>query len=82
MTTSGHFCIKSQLVYDYFGFHPKKNNLCHISCKCDQFSCNPMNIQRCILCILKSIIGYNKIYKCMVWMYTNGHIICVFKDYY
>ncbi len=30
-------------------FSSKKNNLCPINCKCDQFSCNPMNIQRCIL---------------------------------
>ncbi len=29
----------------------KNNNSCPISCKCDQFRCSPMSIQRCILCI-------------------------------
>jgi hypothetical protein len=87
------FMITLQLVCDYFDFHPsmwttliwfssKKNNLCHISCKCDQFSHNPIIIQRCILCITIDIVEYIKIYKCIFWMYMNSHITCVFKDYY
>ncbi len=36
----------------------KKKNFCPISCKCDQFSQNSMNIQRYILGILKGIINY------------------------
>jgi hypothetical protein len=47
-------------------FSLKKNNLCPISCKIDQFSYNPMNIQRCILWILKIVIGCIRIYKC-IW---------------
>ncbi len=50
--------------------------------KCDQFNHNFMNIQRCVLCILKGIVEYTKIYKCAFWMYMNGHMPCVFKDYY
>jgi hypothetical protein len=47
-------------------FSSKKTNLCPIKCKCDQCSCNPMNIQRCILWLLKNIFGSIKIYKC-IW---------------
>ncbi len=84
------FAITLQLVCDYFGVHPsiwttfslvssKKNNLCPINYKCDQFSCNLMSIQRCILWILRNIVGCIKIYKCIFWMYMNKHITCVFK---
>ncbi len=87
------FATTLQLVCDYFGVYPsmwqhlvwfssKKNNLCPNSCKSDQFSCNPMNIQRCVLWILRNIVGCNKIYKCIFWMYMNNHITCVFKYYY
>jgi hypothetical protein len=88
------FAIIVQLICYYFGVHPsmwttfslvfipKKNNLCPISCKCDQFNCNSMNIQRCILWILRNIIGCIRIYKCIFWIYMNNHIRCVFKYYY
>jgi hypothetical protein len=58
-------------------FSSKKNNLCPISYKRDQSSCNLMNIQRCILWILRNIVGCIKIYKCLFWMYMNNHIILV-----
>jgi hypothetical protein len=61
------FPCKQHLVW----FSSKHNNLCPFSCKCDQFSCNPMNIQRCILWILRNIIGSINIYKCIFWMYLT-----------
>jgi hypothetical protein len=68
------FITTLQRVCDYFDFHPfiwkylvwfssKKNNLCPISCTCDQSNHNYMSIQRCILYILKGIIRYIRIYK-------------------
>jgi hypothetical protein len=55
-------------------FSSKKNNLCPISCKCDQFK-----IQRCILCILKNIIEYIIILKCIFGIYMNDHITSLSK---
>jgi len=52
-------------------FSSKKNNLYPISYKRDQFSCNPMNIQRCIFWIIRNIVGCIRIYKCMFWMYMT-----------
>jgi len=43
----------------------KKNNLCPIRCKFDQFNRNLMSIQRCILCILRGILRYIKINECI-----------------
>ncbi len=66
----------------FFSCSSKNKNLCPISYKCDQFSSNPMNIQRCILWILRNIVGCIKIYKCIFWMYMNNHIRFIFKyDY-
>ncbi len=84
------FASTLQLVCNYFGVHPsmwttfslvssKKNNLYPINYKCDQFNCNLINIQRCILWILRNTVGCIKIYKCIFWMYMNNHITCVFK---
>ncbi len=66
----------------FFSCSSKNNNLCPISCKCDQFSSNPMSIQRCILWILRNIVGCIKIYKYIFWMYMNNHIRSIFKYYY
>jgi hypothetical protein len=41
-----------------------------------------MSMERCIFCILKGIFGYIWFYKCILWMYMNTHITCVFKVYY
>ncbi len=87
------FVITPQLICNCFGVHPsieqhiiwfsfKKKNLCPIHCKCDQFSCKPMSIQRCILWIIRNIFECIRIYKCIFWMYMNNHITCVFKYYY
>jgi hypothetical protein len=39
----------------------KKNHLCR----------NPMNMQMCILCILKGVVEKFWIYKCIFWIYMN-----------
>jgi len=73
-----------QLICNYFGFHPSmwttfnlvfiQEKLMLISYNCDHFSHSLMNIQRCILCILRGIVIYIKIYKCIFWIYMNNHI--------
>jgi hypothetical protein len=45
---------EQHLIY----YSSKKNNLCSIRHKCDQFNWNLMNIKMCILCILNGIVGY------------------------
>ncbi len=64
----------------WFSF--EENNLCPISCKLDQFSCNPMSIQRCILFILRGIVGYIKTYESTFWMYMDGFGIMVTPSVY
>jgi hypothetical protein len=61
-------------------FSSKKNNLCPISCKCDQFNHSPMNIQRCILFILKDIIEYIKII-CTICIKYIAAILQVYSNY-
>jgi hypothetical protein len=47
-----------------------KKNLCPISYKCDQCNHSPMNIQRCILCIVKDIFEY-------ILGFTNVFFECI-----
>ncbi len=51
-------------------FSSKKNNLCSIRHKCDQFNRNLMNIQLCIWCILSGIVGYINVVtlKSSLWL--------------
>jgi len=65
ISSVGHICdytpISLRLFYNeqhLILISSKKNNLCPINCKHDQFSCNFMNIQSCILWIIKNIIIY------------------------
>jgi len=74
----GHICDYDALVCDYCSFllsmwtifslvSFKKNNLCLISCKCDQFNCN-LWVYKSVFCVSKGyIIGYIRNYKCMFW---------------
>ncbi len=54
------------ILFAIFVVFIQKNNLCPITCKCNQFSHSPMSMERCIFCILKGIFGYIWFYKCIL----------------
>jgi hypothetical protein len=75
------FATTLQLVCNYHGFHLKKTTYVSLVINVTNFVA-ALWIQRCILCIIRGIVGYIKIYKCIFWMYMNGHITSLSKVFF
>jgi hypothetical protein len=63
---------------------PCEQHLVRISSKKNHLCCNPMNMQRCILCILKGVAEKIWIYNFVLWIYMNTMAIWTYikQPYY
>jgi len=75
----GHICDYTSTSCNCFGFHPRKAIYIPLVANVTNLVATLWNY---ILCILKGIIGYIRIYKCILSIYINDHITCVFNGYY